>query len=496
MPLRSAFLLPRAVAALSVVALPSAVAAAAPAAQAGAPVPAVEAGEGLIAALNGEPAAREAFARNGFASAALAREPAATRAAMLDRLASDAGGFRVLEVKPQGERMVEITAATKRGGRFARFVVFTSRAEPGKIANVFTFAARDPAKIAAEAWPTGVIPASRVATEIGKRVAALAADDSFSGAVLVAKGDTILFRRAYGFADADWQAENRPDTLFNIASIGKMFTAVAILKLAEQGAVSLDDPLSKWVPDYPNQAAARKITLRHLLTHQAGLGPWDVRRNDAATAREAARTMTAPPAAEPGAGFAYSNAGYVLLGAVIEGATGRSYEEAVRTLVLDPAGMKRTGFWPVTAIVPNRATGYLRPEEDPLGFGPRRANHQYLGFKGDASGGAYSTVDDLFAFHRALLGNRLLGAAGTQQMLSPKVDFPGTPRPSKYGFGVRLSECASRPVFGHSGGGANSGVSAATYATPDGRWTVIVLANYDPAGEELATDICDFIARQ
>jgi CubicO group peptidase (beta-lactamase class C family) len=158
--------------------------------------------------------------------------------------------------------------------------------------------------------------------------------------------------------------------------------------------------------------------------------------------------------------------------------------------------MRRTGAQPVTAVVPNRATGYLRPADDPLGFGPRFSNHQFLGHKGDGSGGLYTTAEDLLAFHRALTSGRLLSPDLTKLMLQAHTDFPGTPRPSKYGYGVRLTECAGQAVFGHSGGGPNSGVSTATYGPQDGSWTVIVLSNYDPpAPEDFALEVCEAMGR-
>ena len=450
----------------------------------------------LIAAVNGDAEARRTFASDFFASTALAAEPASARAAFLDQLAADSGGLVLQRVKPEGERMAEVTVATRKGTRFARIVLFTSRREPGRITNLFVLPARDPAKLAKEAWPTHPIRLEKLAAELGWRLDSLAADDAFSGVVLVGVGDRVLFRRAYGLAEQAWKQPNRVDTAFQAGSVTKMLTAAAILKLVEQGTISLDDSLAKWVPDYPHATAAGQIRIRHLLSHTAGLGPWEGRLVRAATTGELVRTMMEPPKSEPGAAFAYSNAGYVLLGAVLERATQEEFETALKRLVLDPVGMKRTAAWPVTAIVPNRATGYLRPESDPLAVRPRYANHQYLGYKGDGSGGVYTTADDLWAFHRALVGGRLLGPEATRLMLTAATDFPGAPRPSKYGLGVRLSECAGQPTFGHSGGGANSGVSNATFGALSGDWTVVVLSNYDPDGEQVAQDICDALARR
>jgi CubicO group peptidase (beta-lactamase class C family) len=449
----------------------------------------------LISAINGDTAMRRAFAAQAYSSAALKSEPVPVRAAFLDRLSTDSGGLDVVTQTPNGQRMTEVVVAARRGRHFARIVLFTSQTEPDKISTLFVLPARDPVRKAAEAWPEKPIARAKLPKEIGWRLDRLARDDVFSGVVLVAERERIVFERAYGLANQAWRGSNRPDTAFHSASVTKMLTAAAVLKLAEQKRLSLDDSLGTWVPDYPHPTAVAAVTVRHLLTHTSGIDGTNGPAPRARTTSQLVRAMTDPPAAEPGARFRYSNAGFILLGAVIEKATGLGFEAALKSLVLDPVGMTRTAAWPVTAIVSNRATGYLRPADDPLGVGPRYANDQYLGYAGDGSGGLYTTAGDLFAFHRAVIGGRLLGPEATKLFLTATVDFPGTPRSSKYGLGVRFTTCAGQPVFGHSGGGANSGVSAATYATLNGRWTVIVLSNYDTIGEDVAQGLCDAVAR-
>lgn len=448
----------------------------------------------VLAAINGSHDARSALVNSAFSAKALENESADSRVNWLDRIRADSGGLTVVSSSPQGDRMVEAIVRTNRGGKFGKLVLFTSKTEPGKISDLFLLAARDPAKVKAEAWPAGPLPLTRVASEIEKRAAALAAEDSFSGVVLVAKGDKLLVNRAYGLADQEWKAPNQAGTLFHVASVGKMFTAAAVLQLAREGKLSLDDTLAKWVPEYPHPEAA-KITLRQLLTHSAGIGEWDVRQKTAFTGAEAAAGMTQPLLFEPGSRFAYSNAGFVLLQAAIERASGKSFGDALRELVFEPAGMGRTALIPVTAIVPNRATGYLRPEDDPLGLGPRFSNAQFLGFVGDGAGGEYSTAADMLAFNRAIATGKLLGPDFTKEMLTPRIDFAGAQRPSKYGYGMNLAKCAGHSAFGHSGGGPNSGVSSVDYYVRDSGWSIIVLSNYDPpAAEDLAFSICEFVA--
>lgn len=465
----------------------------APAAAVSQPNVALAAGEKLLAALQGDAAARRSFVESGFSTSALANEPAADRAAALDQLAAASGGLTLAQSFVRSDRHADLVLATK-GGHFVTAVVFTSSKEPGRISGLFFLPARDPAKVAREAWPAGPIPLADLANEIDCRVAAQARDGFFYGTVLVARGDAILLRRAYGLANRETNQPNTIGTRFHGASVGKMFTAAAVLKLAEQGRLALDDSLAKWVPEYPDAEAARKITLHQLLTHTAGLADWPRQFEPHASQRDAARTMTAPLAGEPGARMSYSNAGYVLLGAVVEAATGTSLAPALDALVFKPAGMTSTTFAPAISVK-DRAVRYVRGDDDPVGLRAPIPHVQHDRLGGDASGGAYTTADDLFAFHRALVGGRLLDARLTSEALTPRIDFPGTPRPSKYGYGQRFGECSGRAVFGHSGGGPNAGVSNATYATTDGEWTVIVLSNTNSAGEDLAISICEAVAR-
>jgi D-alanyl-D-alanine carboxypeptidase len=435
----------------------------------------------------------EPFVSSSFSEVSLGREAAPERARQFEHLRALSGGFEVLEWLPRGERMIEVSALSRRGNRHAKFVLFTSSMEPGKIADIFILPERDPVRAAADAFPKGAVRHGELVRLVQRRIDALAEEGSFSGAILVARGDDILLREARGLAEQTWQIPNRADTRFNVASVSKMWTAVVVMKLVEQGKLSLDDKLDRWVPAYPHREAASKITLRQLLQHRGGIGAWDGRQIKAAlTSSQLAATMTTAPG-EADKGFGYSNAGYILLGAAAEAATRLTYQELVERFVFRPAGMQASGFWPVTAVVPNRATGYLHPPDDPLGFGQKLSNEQFLGYVGDASGGAYSTIDDMFAFHRALASGRLVEPVTLKSMIDTSVEFSGSPRPWRYGLGLRLEACAGVPTFGHGGGGANSGVSSATYSTLDGSWTVIVLGNTDPMPEQVAIDVCELV---
>jgi CubicO group peptidase (beta-lactamase class C family) len=253
----------------------------------------------------------------------------------------------------------------------------------------------------------------RVVAELRQHLAAEAATGAFSGAVLLAKGDRILFREAYGLAARETNVPNRADTRFNLGSINKAFTRLAVEQLAAAGKVRLSDTLDRWVPEYPAEKA-RKITLQHLIEHRAGTGDFFGPRYEAA---DRARLLTLrdwlpliadiPLGFEPGARQEYSNAGYLLLGLVIEKASGQSYYDYVRDHIFTPAGMTSTESYATAARVPNLASGYT----EKLGSASRD-NGPSLPARGSSAGGGYSTVDDLFRFAKALRAGTLGGGKG------------------------------------------------------------------------------------
>src|SRR5205085_2821805 len=221
-------------------------------------------------------------------------------------------------------------------------------------------------------------PATRLGeAEIGQSLTAyldgLAKEDHFSGVVLIAKGGKPFFVKAYGLADKEKSLPNSPQTKFNLGSMNKMFTAVAIAQLAEQGKLSFDDKVGKFLPDYPNKDVASKVTIHHLLTHTSGLGSYWNARFDARRAQIKAVAdylglfADEPLLFEPGARFEYSNSGFIVLGAIIEKVSGESYYDYVRKHIYEPAGMKNTDAYQMTEATPNLAMGYtsMGPDAKP-----------------------------------------------------------------------------------------------------------------------------------
>jgi D-alanyl-D-alanine carboxypeptidase len=312
-------------------------------------------------------------------------------------------------------------------------------------------------------------------------VADLGTTGQFAGAVLIAQDGVPVYTAAYGLARRSPDVPNQTDTKFNLGSMDKMFTAVAILQLVEQGRLSLDGRIGDYWPDYPNQEVAGKVTIRHLLAHTSGMG--DCFEGDFfTTPKDQLRTLEGylplfvddPLPFEPGTQFAYSNEGYIVLGLIIEKVTGQSYWDYVRENVYRPSGMSHTGAYELDTEVPNRAIGYTTQDAQGNETGTLADNTPLMPIKGTPAGGGYSTVEDLLNFSNALLGHRLLSPESTELLLAGKVEIR---EGSQYAYGFLDMTVGGQRVVGHSGGAP--GVCAFLEIYLDSGYTVIVLSNTD-----------------
>ncbi len=328
----------------------------------------------------------------------------------------------------------------------------------------------------------------------------LASVDAFSGTVLVAKDGKPIFKTVYGMASKAYNAPNRFDTKFNIASVGKTFTAVSIMQLAEQGKLSLTDTVGKFLPDYPNKEVREKVTIENLLTHSSGLGDfhgakYPARKATLRTVRDYFPLFaddSAPFSFEPGARMQYSNISYVLLGAIIEKASGENYYDYVRGHIFKPAGMLNTDYYEADVDTPNLAAGYtnfveLGDDYQQFQLGARKNTSLYSGLKGNPAGGAYSTAEDLLQYVLALREGKLISAKSLDSMTTVKYFFRKyAGHDISYGYGLELENVNGQRVVGHGGG--DLGISSAIRWYPDsGNYTVVVLSNYDRGG--ILTDI-------
>lgn len=283
----------------------------------------------------------------------------------------------------------------------------------------------------------------------------LVRSDQFSGVVLVAKEGNPIFQKAYGKADKEKNIPNQVGTKFNIGSINKTFTQLAIHQLVAQKKLSLNDPIKKFLPDYPNKAAAEKVTIRHLLNMTSGIGDFFNERYQSMP-KEKLRAIKdyfplfadKPLEFEPGTSNRYSNGGYAVLGAIIEQVSGVDYYSYVREHIFKPANMLETDSYEKDATISNRAQGYTKPQNS----GAKRINnYQSLPGRGSSAGGGYSTANDLLKYQIALKQGIL--ASGDR------------------GGGIGIS------------GGA-PGLNAALESGGKSDYVIVVLSNYDPPSAE------------
>jgi CubicO group peptidase (beta-lactamase class C family) len=304
------------------------------------------------------------------------------------------------------------------------------------------------------------LPSSAATKPLHARVEAYVkpyvARNAFSGVVLVAKGDEVLFEKAYGMANAEFAVPNRLDTRFAIASITKRFTAIILRRLEGEKKLSMDDKLARWVPDFP---AADEITIGQLATHRSGVrDPKKLRgtiRSNLTSAETVDLLKVEPLGSKPGETYSYTTANYAILGHIIERVTGQSYATVVSRYVYEPARMKDSGELLTTLVVPRLATGYMPdPATGALSVsGPEDTSWKIAG------GSSYSTARDLHRFVRKF-------------------------RDEPWDTGTMLD----KKVFSSSG--AFPGAGANLLYFPDDELTVVVLTNnYATVSAKIAGDL-------
>ena len=312
------------------------------------------------------------------------------------------------------------------------------------------------APISAQVQRASPIPEAELVTRLAATVDSLAKLEEFSGVVLLAKNGAPVFEKAYGFADREAKKPNTIETAFNIGSINKLFTSIAIRQLAAEGKIDLDSTLEKHWPDYPNATIAKQVTIRQILNHRSGIGG-DIFAAPAGKTRHALRHnrdflplfVDRPLNFEPGSRQQYSNAGYVILGMLVERLSGMDYYRYVQERIYTPAGMTRTGHWPVDSLPPNTAFGYTRED------GPLERNTALLPGRGSAAGGGYTTAHDLVRLMTAL----------------------------------RQKKIANAPAAGIAIAGGAGGLNGVVEGGLPGEYDLIVLANLDPPAAERVSRI-------
>lgn len=289
----------------------------------------------------------------------------------------------------------------------------------------------------------------------------------FMGTVLVAKSDKIVFDKAYGFANLEWQIPNTPDTKFRLGSVTKQFTAASILLLEERGKLQTADLVKKYLPDAP--PAWDKITIYHLLTHTSGIPNFtsfpeyrDWEKASATPEELVNRFKDKPLDFEPGSKFNYSNSGYVLLGYLIDKISGQKYPDFLKDNIFTPLGMSDSGYDVSAAILPHRASGYTPAPGGVI------VNTGYIDMTVPYSAGAlYSTTHDLLKWETALYHGKLLKAESLKKMTTPFKD--------DYACGLMVNKQEGHKRIGHGGGIEGFNTDIVYY--PDDQLAIVVLAN-------------------
>jgi D-alanyl-D-alanine carboxypeptidase len=319
------------------------------------------------------------------------------------------------------------------------------------------------------------------------------ADDTsmgtFAGVVQIAWHGHPLITRAVGLAHRDFAIPNTPATKFNMGSLGKMITAVAVAQLAERGLLAFHDPIAAYLPPDIGTLPA-SITIHHLLTHTAGLADvfttpyFATPKNQFRSDRALLRLLPSfTPQHTPGTAWSYSNAGYLLLGCLIEQVTGRSYRQYVEEAIFAIAGMHETSFTDLDDPLPNRAVGYTQRGADGQATAePWHANFYLVPAAGGAAGGGYTTVADMTRFVVAVQQGMLLQPATWSVVSTGYVQVNAT---SWYGYGFDIDESTGTRILGHDGGVPGFDARLELYVGTG--VTVVVLANYDrPAAQHVA----------
>jgi CubicO group peptidase (beta-lactamase class C family) len=409
----------------------------------------------------------ERMAQAHFAPSLLAARSPAERRAMFERVRADFGAITIGRIRvTDGVTSVEARGATGLAGRFE---LTLEPSPPFRIVRLgVEVGDAEPESGAAPSIPLApALAPEAMAQALDAHVRPLVAADAFAGVVLIARDGTPVVTRAYGLADREARRPATADLRYNLGSLNKLFTKVAIGQLVAAGRLAMTDTVGALLPDYP-ASPARAATVEQLLEHRGGIADFFGPAFDAAPKDRFQRNddyyrfvAAQPVLFAPGARREYCNGCYIVLGAIVERVSGMPYEAYVAQHIFRKAGMTESGA---------SATGYTRRA---VGGGPPvplHLNADHHGASGSAAGGGYASAADLLAFDTALRTGALLDPARTAWMLQTDRVEAGSVEAGRVGPG------RARGGIGASGGAP--GINAALES--DGTWTIVVLANLDP----------------
>jgi len=447
-----------------------------------APSPATRRAREIVAVINtATPASVRAYVDSAF-SGEMRRMPMDAHIDFFMGQREQSGGLEWIDVQEAAGSRTTALLRRKLTGDPVAVAVTVDAAAPYRVIGIGQRPPREGA-FAAER----VTSDAAIVTALEQFVGTLVKADLFSGTVLLAKDGKTLYSGAFGHANKDFAVPNALDTKFNLGSMNKMFTSTVIAQLVEQGKLSYDDPLSKFVPDFPSPAAAKRIRIKHLLTHTAGLGSYfndEFMKSSRDRYRSVDEMMQLAKgdslAFEPGSRWSYSNTGMLVLGKVIEVVTKRDYFEYVREHLARPAGMMNTDAYELDRVNSNLAVGYQREFADD-GTKRFRNNIFMHVIRGGPAGGGYSTVDDLLRFATALTSGKLISKQTFELMTTPKPEV----KSPRYGYGFGVDPQSN--IVGHSGG--FPGISSNLDIFKGTGYVAVVLSNYGGGSQPIVEKI-------
>lgn len=349
-------------------------------------------------------------------------------------------------------------------------------------------------------------PQLAINDQIDRMAISYADQNFFSGSLLVAD-DGEVFKKGYGIANQAWEIPNTPQTRFQIASLTKPFTSLLILQMAEDGILSIDDPLFIHLPDFPADYGA-DITINHLLTHTSGIPNFTDFEDwpDSTSRIETRATEFVKQIAkkelefDPGTRFSYSNSNYYLLGVIIEKITAKSYGRVLQEQILEPGRLNNSGYRFDRMVVEKMASGYERLTNGIYEKAPFQSPSTAY-----SASGMYSTVEDLYRWDQLLYTDRLLSERYREEMFTPRRNNYGYgwvigeiypdeagqffKSPFNYGFVNRMgADNRYRTIWNW---GSNPGFNSLLVRIPEERWTIIILENQSLMGDPEGTRIFD-----
>lgn len=382
------------------------------------------------------------------------------------------GGLEVLRITQNGAYSVSIILREKDGDRVGKMVLEVDNNKPSQVKSF----SLTPMPVTPEDLMPKRLSSKEAWKKLVNKTDKLVKEGTFSGVFAVARHGKLQHAQSWAHANQENQLKNTMQTRFRVGSMYKMLTAVATLQLVEQGRIALDAPVARYLPNYPNKVLADQVTIQHLLTHTGGTGDiftdeYTKRRTEIREHADYLRLFGERKTVfVPGSQEQYSNYGYVLLGAILEEVSGKSYHRLIQESILQPAGMNDTGTEPETTVGQKIAVAYTNSETGLIDA------RETLPWRGTAAGGGYSTAHDLIRFAEALLQGRLLSPTWLDKATQAQV-------PSQiYGYGFQLGGAKHGRHFGHAGGA--EGMNGALRIYPATGDIVLSLANYDPPAAE------------